>query len=177
MHMNIGKGDIVTSWLMPPHMNFQGTRSHECLAALSAFEGSVAWVAPQMVFQMALSRKSLLTTWNTAHERLLAWVDPEVSLKVALFSECFLACLNWALKRFLSRLIFGLSCYAYMSPQMNLQAPWSWVSFLAYMANVGFVTGMDKLMGLQMSFCDEMLLARTITAHKGPFSSLKHYPY
>jgi hypothetical protein len=45
------------------------------------------------------------------------------------------------------------------------------------MANVGFVTGVNELMGLQMSFCDELLLARPVTAHKGPFSCLKHNPY
>jgi hypothetical protein len=45
------------------------------------------------------------------------------------------------------------------------------------MADVGFVPGVDELMGLQMSFCDELFLARTVTAYKGPFSSLKiiHY--
>jgi len=32
----------MTSCIMPPHMYFEGTRSHESLAALSAFKGSVA---------------------------------------------------------------------------------------------------------------------------------------
>jgi len=40
------------------------------------------------------------------------------------------------------------------------------------MANVGFVPGVDEFMGFKMSFCDELLLARSVTAYKGPFSSL-----
>ena len=167
----------MTCCLVPPHMYFECTRSHKSLATLSAFKGSVAWVAPQMVSQMTLSRKSLFTTGNAAHKGLLAWVDPEVSLKVALLSESFSARLNWALKRFLSGLIFALNFCAYMSPQMNLQAPRPWVSFGAHMANVGFVPGVDELMGLQMSFCDELLLARPVTAYKGPFSSLQNSRY
>jgi hypothetical protein len=60
----------MTPCIMPPHMNFEGTRSHKSLAALSAFEGPVARVSPQMVSEMPLGSKSLLTTGNTAHEGL-----------------------------------------------------------------------------------------------------------
>lgn len=63
--------------------------------------------------------------------------------------------------------------FAYVSPLMNFQSARTRIALSTDLTFVGFVTWMNKLMGLEVTLCDELLPTVSVTAHERPLARLK----
>lgn len=83
---------------VPPHMNFESTRSHESLFTELAFERPFSRMSPHMISKMALSGECFRTTIHRTLKWFFTGVDPQMSFQVSLFSEGLIATLHWTHK-------------------------------------------------------------------------------
>jgi len=104
-----------------------------------------------VVLKQVEGSKATVTISKVAFERFLSVVDSQVSKQIAFFSESFFASFFRTNERSL----------ASMKSHVDLQATGSGVSFVAAvnLADERFLTGMCKLMGLQVSLSYKLLIA------------------
>ena len=159
--------DITLEWFLASvssHVDFESARSHEALitALCCALEWSLTCVASEVIGQVAMSRELASTARICTLKGLLSVMNTLMRLQIALLCEAFVTAWEVTFEGLLPD----------VCPFMDLQTSCTRVALAADVAGEGLVTRVNELVGFQVSFGDETLIAALESADEGPFASL-----